>query len=319
MKLFFVALVVGSLAHAVPNSETVKAAFESLPRCQNFVRFDDENLYLGFGPYKIKFEEPRNPIPSTFQIAPMAHPDQAVTLNTTDAAIDSIRYGRSLFILTYSGIEEWDMNSKQRLAKHDTYAISGPLAYKQHAQAFAQYGHIAIIAHGRLGVSFFDLGSKRLVNQFRLVQSQLPQESMAMGVTVVGKYAYVVMDNFTLSQGGQKPAFRGVIVIDLDRQTVVAQLDGMDPGADSIVGDAQRLIVSFLGNPLWKYNVTDMNSHALPAPRTSVSKFPIDGHPIGHAQMDDKYYFTCYSKAPPHGGAYKQVPMALERAPLGLN
>lgn len=55
-----------------------------------------------------------------------------------------------------------------------------------------------IIAHGRHGVSIYDLTKKRLVNQFRLLREQIPLESMAMDVTVQGHYAYIVMDNFSL-------------------------------------------------------------------------------------------------------------------------
>jgi hypothetical protein len=248
-------------------------------------------------------------------VAPISHPEKAFTLSTSDSAIDSIRDGNSLFILTYSGIEEWDLAKRKSLAKYPTYDYPGTMIYMQHPQAFARYGDTAIIAHGRLGVSFFNLKTRQLTNQYRLAQNQLPLESMATGVTVQGKYAYVVMNDYSQAPASQKPAFRGITVIDLDSQTVVSELDGMDSEADAVVSDAQSLIVSFGGEPIWKYGLADLASQTLPNPQNRIWRFPVDGAPTGRPAMDEKYYYTCFSKNPD----YKKVPLALNRAQLGLN
>jgi hypothetical protein len=249
-------------------------------------------------------------------VVPFSNPDNAYELATSDSAIDSMQVGDSLYVLTYSGLEEWDVNSRKQKAIHSTYSFSGIMAYKQHARAFARYQDKLIIAHGRLGVSFFDLKTKQITRQFTLIPEQFPRESMATAVTVVGKYAYVVMDSFTLQAGGEKPAFRGLVVIDMDQEKVISELEGLDVGADAIVSDGKKLIVSYAGDPVWTYSLSQIqfDSKSLPRPEHWTRTYPVDGHPTGTPMLDDKYYFTCFSKEPPQGkGASKQVPMALDR------
>jgi hypothetical protein len=316
----WIALLLVSLsAFAGPSPETVKHALESQPACANFVRFDDENLYLGFGSYRNGWEEPRHPIPATLRVSSLSRPAESFVLPLKDAAIDSVRDGNALFVLTYSGIEEWDLSSRQRAAVYPTYAYGKEMAYMEHPRAFARYGNTLIIAHGRLGLSFFDLKTRRITNQYRLLQEQLPAESMAMGVAVSGKYAYVVMDNFTMAPPGKKPAFRGVIVIDMESEQVIRELDGMDPGVDAAVADKGSLVASFGGMPVWKYNLGDLNTSTLPGPAAQIWRFPSQGHPVGKPAMDEKYYYTCFLRAPEKpGGSYKAVPVAFSRSELML-
>ena len=300
--------------------ELVKKALESQNDCKNFVRFDSENLYLGFGFYRYQFEEPRQPIPATLKVVPLADPTKAFSVNTADAALDVVTDNGTLWLLTYSGLEEWDMSTWQRREIHPTYALGHVMAYEEHAQAFARYKNKLIIAHGRLGVSFFDLQTKRQTNQFRLVQDQLPLESMATAVTVQGKYAYVVMDNFSLVQYGKQP-FRGLIIVDMESEKVVSALDGMDPGADATLSDGQSLIVSFGGFPIWKYSLSKLSSAKLPSADRHIWQFPINGHPTGTPSADGKYYYTCFLKAPvngSNGGHYTRGPLVLDRSVVGL-
>lgn len=308
---------------AAANSEIVKSLLEAQPWCSNFVRLDSQNLYLGSGWYKNGVEEPRRPIPGKFRVVPL-NGDSAFELTTQDAAIDLIAHGQSIFVLTYSSIEEWNLNSRVRVAEYPTYAISGALAHKQHAQAMARYRDKLIIAHGRLGVSFFDLKSRRVTRQFPLLEWQRPLESMATGVAIRGSTAYVVMDNFHVTRPGDKvKVFRGLILIDMDSESVTAELGGMDPGADSVAADERKLLVSFGGMPIWKFNLDSLVGNGLADPESNLWRYPVNGHPIGAAALDDKYYYTCFSKAPSYpgenGGFYRKVPMALNRAELMLD
>lgn len=326
MKNFILTLITTLTAlHAVAatRSEQIRATLEAQPYCQNFVRLDQQNIYLGFGAYRLGLEEPRQPIPSRFRVAPIDG-SEAYELQTGDSAIDIVTEGTTAFVLTHSSIEEWDLQKRTRTAVYNTYAAPLPLAYKQHAEAMARYKDTLVIAHGRLGVSFFNLKTKRLQNQFRLVTKQKPLESMAVGVTVQGNQAYVAMDNFTLANPGEpNRTFRGIVVINLDSQAVVAELGGMDPGADSVTSDLNKVIVSFMGNPIWKYNRASLKGPRLTEPELRLWRFPVPGHPTGAATMDDIYYYTCYSKAPAkpgdNGGRHVRVPLALDRRVLMLN
>jgi len=302
------------------DSEKLKQVIESQSHCENFIRADEQNVYLGFGIYRKFVEEPRSPIPAYFKIIPLDHPEYAYALDTADAAIDMTRQGNTLFLLTYSGIEEWDLGTRTMKEIYPTYQMTGAMAYEQHPQGFARYNDKMIIAHGRLGVSFFDLKSKRLTNQFHLAQNQGRLESESTAVTVLGKYAYVLMDSFSLVPNGQKQPFRGLIVIDMETEKVISEMEGMDTGTDAMVNDGHKLIVSFRGYPLWKYDMNHLQGNKMPEPELRFWQFPVAGHPTGKPMMDSKYYFTCYLKDPPQpGGNYTRVPMALDRHALHLD
>jgi hypothetical protein len=301
-------------------SETLKAILEAQPNCQNFVRYDEKNIYLGFGFYRNGVEEPRKPMPGYVRIAPL-NGQAPFVIHTDDAAIDLVADQDTLFVLTYTAIEEWSLSQKKRLAEYETYAIAKPLAYMQHAQAMARVGDRLVIAHGRLGVSIFNIKSRHLENQFTLLDSQRPMESIATGVTVQGDQAYILMDSFTLNNPDEPAAFRGLIKLDIKSQSVVLQLDGLDPGADSISSDAHRLIVSFGGQPVWKYSLSNMNTNKLPEPDIRIWNFSIKGNPTGAAALDEKYYYTCFSLpgTPATNGYHKLVPKALNRKALFLD
>ena len=70
MLFLFALFAFVSPAHAA-DSELVRSTLESSPYCENFVRFDDANLYLGFGKYRRAFEEPRAPIPGRIEVTPL--------------------------------------------------------------------------------------------------------------------------------------------------------------------------------------------------------------------------------------------------------
>jgi hypothetical protein len=308
--------LLSSTVIAAPNSEQIKTVLEAQESCRNFVRYDDQNIYLGFGTYQQTFEEPRFPIPAKMAIAPLDG-SAPFALYTNDAAIDYASYKGSSFILTHSSIEEWDLKTKTRVAEYATIPYTGIMSYKQHAESMGIYQNKLVIAHGRLGISFFNLDTKQVTNHFPLVSSQDPLESMATGITVLGKYAYVVMDNFSMVPAGEKPPFRGVIVVDLEKEAVVNELEGMDPGVDSVVADSKSLIVSYMGQPVWKYDMSQIKGSKMPKPKNRVWNWISKGHPTGAAIIDDQYYYTCFH-AYLEDDQQKLIPKALNRKVLML-
>ncbi len=308
MKYLILALVLSPAAYA--NSERIKSILEQQPTCQNFIRFDEKNLYLGFGAYRNNLEDPRLPRPATMQVAPLDG-SPAFSLATNDSAIDLLSTEDHAFVLTHSSLEEWDLRSRERVAEHRTHDQEGLLRFREHAEAFARYKDIAIIAHGRLGISFFDLKARRFLGTTRLIKSQYPLESMATSVTVQGKFAYVLMDGYTLVPPNQKPPFRGLVVVDMENYSMV-ELGGMDPGADAITSDAQKVIVSFGGIPIWKYNLAKLQGKSLPEPEARFSSYPLADWPTGSPAMDANYYYTCFRKSEGRG-SYTRQPMALDR------
>jgi hypothetical protein len=325
-QLFIAAVAVSTLAfqtkaQAGPHSEKIKDAVQYLSACGNFIRFDSENVYTGFGTYWTNNEKPRQPKPSLLRFVPIDRVTE-YQVQTLDSVVDVVKDNSSTFVLTYSGIEEWDLRQFERLATYPTNLLSRPYQDEEHPKAFARYKNKLVIAHGRLGVSFFDLNTKKITRAFPVVLSHRPLESVVNGITVSGRYAFAALDSYSLVGDRDKPAFRGIVVIDLETESVISELDGMDPGADSITSDNNVAIVSFYGQPLWKYSVKSLSgASTLPAPLKRFWKFPIEGKQTGKASMDDKYYYTCFSRLPKPGeGPYFiKVPMAFDRRVLMLD
>ena len=123
------------------------------------------------------------------------------------------------------------------------------------------------------------------------------------------------MDEFSVVDQG-KPAFRGIITIDMESQSVVSQSDGMDPGADQIASDAASLIVSFGGAPIWTFAV---DSFRAGHPQREIFQFPLKGHPTGAPAIDASFYYTCFAKtADVIGQPVTFIPVALSRQQLKL-
>lgn len=312
--LFLICFVFGLQAQA--SSEKLKSAVESLSACGNFIRFDNDYVYTGFGPYWTSSEKPRKPRVSVLLYKSI---NQLIEkqINTLDSVVDVVKHGSSTYILTYSGIEEWDLEKSTRLMIYKTYPINRPFEDGEHPQAFALYNDQLIVAHGRLGVSFLDLKTKRLVRTLSLAKSQLPLESTANGVTVSGPTAYVVLDSYSVVGPREQPAFQGIVKINMSTESLISELDGLGAGAESIVSDGKVAIVSFYGSPLTKFSLNSLNSEKLPSPLTRLFKFPIDGYPVGKGSMDEKYYFTCFKKA--GTSSFNRVPLVLSRQVLRLN
>jgi hypothetical protein len=304
-------------AHAAPDSARLKAAVEAIPACQNSLRHDDQNLYVGFGLYRRGFEEPRGPIPGFVRVRPLDGGD-TFKLITQDGVVDTIADGNTLYVLTFTAVEVWDLATRQRTNTVPTYAKAGPWAYYEHARGFARYQDKLVIAHGRLGVSIFNLKTQRLSNQFRVLERQLPMESAALHVAVSGNRAYIVFDNISVSN----QAFRGIVIVDLDQEKVISELNGMDPGADAVVTDGKSLIVSFWGLPLWKYSLAalDRAQSTIPEPQNRIAQFPVKGHPLGKPFIDDNFYYSCYRIEPEkRGEAIMLGGVALDRKALRLD
>lgn len=306
MKAFLpLTLVLLCLQAHADTSEKVRAALESQTRCSRLVQFDDSNLYLG--------------LPNQLKIISLEDLSEQL-LNLPQSPMGITSFQNQFFILTPNVIQAWDASSLTETFTTETYALGRTKAYQEHAQGWAQYKDKLIIAHGRLGLSFFDLNKKRITNQFRLLRDQAPLESMAMGVTVQGRFAYVVMDNFSLTRPPAKTAFRGIIIVDMESEKVVAQIPGLDPGATHVMSDKKGLIVSYGGSTYWKFDLQPNGMVALD-PSAIRPKFPYRGHPTGTSSMDSKYIFSCYLKAPEYqgenGGLYKNIPVVMEREKLG--
>jgi hypothetical protein len=319
LSLFALSISMGAFAQAAPaEASKSKEAFLKLADCANVVRFDGESLYSGKGPYLDKFSGDRKKIPATLDLVPLLTPLAPISLATLDGVVGIERIGTSLYVLTYSGIEEWDLSAHERVAVYPTHNLSRELGYHEHATGLVQFDGLLFISHGRLGLSIFDPNAKRVISLEGLVPSQRPLESQAVDIALSGSTALIAMDNFSMVKEG-KPALRGFVVYDLKARRVLKEVEGLDPGATSIAISGSTVIVGFDG-PIWKFDIKSIvNGGKSVKPARMIYQYPIKGEPRGKPVLDETNLYTCFrTSTETQGGPHAMVPEVWERSVLGL-
>lgn len=301
--------------------EQVRSAVEALSTCGELLRWDLNYVYTSSHSEKPFLNGSRTKGLSSLLIKSIDN-HKEFRIEALDRIIDVVPTGNILFLLTPSAIEEWEVVTLQRIAVHPLRSFASSLRIEEEPQAFALYGNKLVIAHGLLGVSFFDLRRKIISRVLPVVQRQKPLASVVNGIAVSGNHAFAVIDSHTLVNPGQRGAFKGIVVIDLQSEKVISELDGMDPGAESVVADSNVAIVSFYGQPLWKYSISALQTaQTLPSPLKRFWRFPNPGRQIGKASLDQKYYYTCFDRMPGPGEGSNPIrsPLVLDRRVYMLN
>ncbi len=303
---------------AFANVEQVKSALEGVNSCRNFLKSDGENLFLGYGYYSNSEGGFHQPKPTLMTIIPIAQPENKKQVEVSDSAIDMLFDGDQAYVLTYTGLEQWDKKSWTRVATYPTYGFDTSFAFDAHATQMDRYKDQLIISHGRFGFSIFDLNSKKIVHTQKLAQDRLPLESMATGVAVVGDKAYFALDSFTMVQdpNSEKP-FQGMVVVNLLNRQVEEKLDGMEPGSHNLFAYDNKLVVSFYGIPLMKYDVSKLKGTRMPGPTHRISVFPEMGRLLGKPTLEGDYIYTCFQNM--EGDTMKSVPRVWLRKDLKLD
>lgn len=282
-----------------------KFLFEKLEACGRFVYQDRASLYVGFS-----YERGVTAIKKISRLT-----GESVEFHS-GLIVDMVSNGNKAYLLKSNSLEEWDLSSLKKIKDYPSIHLGRDFRYQENAQGMDRYKNKIIVAHGRLGLSIFDINKKRLTRRINVLKDQLPLESVAKDVVVIGKYAYIVVDNFHLVRPPKKPPFRGVLIVDLESERVIRELDGMDPGVTWVNGDSQSLIVSFGGSTIWKYDLQSLHSlqNRLPEPIHRLWSYPLKGQPVGKALMDNRYYYTCFRDRD-----HKAFPISLDRESLKIN
>jgi hypothetical protein len=325
LALFSAALTASAAAFGAASAATpdaLKAALQAAPGCQNFVRADDANMYLGFGPYLLGAEDPRHNIPGEVVVISLANPTKQTILPTLDGAIDAITVDNHLFVLSYDSIEEWDKSTWTRVGLYPTSTIRVPLHYRQHATGFALYNNQFIISHGRVGFSTFDIASRKPVGETVLVPSaQLPDESQARAVVIDGDIAVFALDSYTLvdESAHGKLSFQGLVVYDLKNKTILKQVAGVPEGSEGIYLEGSKVFVNY-GYFTWILPRAALNMSSVTRPEQLIFKWgAVKGHPIGKPLYDSVNVYTCFNKEPAAGqSVFLQVPNVIPRADINL-
>jgi hypothetical protein len=313
-------IILSSLS-AFANVDQIKTALSGISNCTNFLKVDSDNVYLGYGYYSNSSGGYHTKKPTPLTIIPVNQPDNKIEIQISDSAIDLISKGNSLWVLTYTGLEEWDKSNWNRIAVYETYPNNENYGFEENATQMVEYKEKLIISYGRLGFSIFDLNSRKVVHHEKLMQNLLPLESKVTGVAVIGDKAYFALDSFTLVQepSAEKP-FQGIIVYDLINSKILHKLDGMEPGSDNLFSYDNKLVISFYGIPLFRYDAEKLTGSKLPGPTYRISRFPETGRLLGKPTLDKDYIYTCFQKMPMEDGAkIERVPRVWPRKDLKLD
>ena len=108
-------LLVPTVVFATPRPEEKAALLAGLSSCGSVLHFDDNYAYLGFGS-----DYPRA-TSGRVQVVEIAHPEHQFELTTRDGVVDVASMGDRLFVLTFSGLEEWSVATRQFVAVYPTY------------------------------------------------------------------------------------------------------------------------------------------------------------------------------------------------------
>jgi hypothetical protein len=80
-------IVFQSKLQASPRSEKIKEAVLHLSACGNFIRYDSENVYTGFGSYWTSQNQPREPKPSVMRFVSIEQ-SKEYQVETLDSVVD---------------------------------------------------------------------------------------------------------------------------------------------------------------------------------------------------------------------------------------
>lgn len=301
-------------------AELVKKRVADINLCRNFFHVDDQYIYLGYGFYSNSPGGLHTAQPMNMVVLPL-HGASKFALKMQDSAVDIMTTEDRIFVLTYTGLEEWNKETLTFLKKYGTYNLNQAMGWEDHPTQMARYQDKLVFAHGRLGMSVLDLKTKEIVFQTKLAQHRLPLESKVTGVTVIGDKAYFVLDAFSLVDEKDEPKpFQGLITMDLKTYKVESQMEGLEGGSDSLFTYSGRLVISMYGIPLIKHDVNRLKGEKIPGAIARISRFPEEGRFLGKQQLDSEYVYSCFQVVPQEiNGVFKRVPRVWKRSELKLN
>ncbi len=289
--------------------------------CGNAVMTDTDTaaVYVSGGRYGSTSAGGRVKTPGWVLVSPLEPAQPVRQFRTLDGAVDMDVQGSTLWVLTYTAIEEWHLPSGERKGVYPTTLDGRPLtANLTQALGFSRDGDELVIAHGRSGLSIFDTVTRQVVHEEELLVSQSPLESTVKDVAVKDGVAIFVLDNFTLAGSGEKPAFHGAVAYDVKARKVLRELEILDPGVESITVSGDEAFVSW-GTPIWVFSWESLLNDRNPKPLRRVWDFKATGYPKGKPSMSGDAMLTCFLTFSPSGsGLGRLSPKALDRRALGL-
>lgn len=307
MKILILMLMSLSL-HA--SEQAMINAFYDLNTCGNFTERQGDWIIIGEGPYRRWMEEPRSPIPSILKMKNFKTGERR-NLEIEDSATRAIIEGESLFVLTYDGIEKWDLKTNSKVAKWKTsHFDQRELRYKEHPTDMLIYQGKVYLSHGRQGLTVLDATSGEFLKQINPLGDQVPFESQATAIGRIGSNIILIWDNFSLSRPGKKKAFRGFTVYDTLKSEFSIIRGPLDPGNVSLNIDQQKMYVGFSGI-FHEYDFRKLSSRRRLRADKLHYAFPDRAKPYRRSLITESNVIGCWSF--PGDGVVKRVPYVFNR------
>tara|TARA_B100001248_G_scaffold262685_1_gene260903 strand:- start:8040 stop:9008 length:969 start_codon:yes stop_codon:yes gene_type:complete len=250
--------------------------------CNALIDIQEKHLLVAYN----KTSYPEKQYRGFYEITNLENQSQITFTSENHAPVLDLQiYQDSLFVLTRNGLIERSLKDYQVKGIYKTH----PKIYferKEHPTAMQLVGDKIYIAHGRLGMSVFDIAT-RSVNHIEIF-TELKEGELSMATDLVydGKQLFVLLDNYHIKEAPKDiPVFRGIVVYSPVDREVSKVVRLRDPGATGInlVGE-DYLLISFHGFP----NLVMYSKAALLNASTTVDE-PIKALSRAWKYPDEKY------------------------------
>ncbi len=262
-----------SLANANDLSETRKKLFESNATCDQAIFSNDHYLVTSIG--------------NTIHVQSL-NDTSTFDLFAKNQIVDLKIEGDSLFVLTQTTIESWNLKSKTPQFVYPSHPqINSEGSIREKASGFIIKNGFAIISHGTLGISLVDIQSGKSEGIV-----PMPTISAAQDIALLdNETAVIAVDN------NDAGTFRGLYLLNLKSFEITKQIPIDNAYSSSIrVLSNNRLMLGFY-NAIWKFDTNlSISSKKEPKPNRRTWKFPgvykVDM--VGKVFYDEKFLYGCF-------------------------
>lgn len=304
MSLILLTVIISLSSFADSKSDLRKKLYESLPSCDQAVFTNDQYLAVSLTTQMKSLGHVR--------LFSLDNPNDILDLPAKNRIVDLKIENETLYILTQTTFEAWDLKQKKALFAYASHPqVNSHSSWRQVASGFVVKNNFAFITHGVLGLSVIDLST----GQFVQVLPPPTVSSLQDIALVDAKTALIAVDN---DDEGQ---FRGLYQYDLTTLTITKKIkiDNALPSAIRVLDNNRLMMIYF--NAVWKFDLNQvLKSSSEPSPQRRAWKFPnlflVDM--VGKVAFDDKNLYACFKTMDEKTGAREIAPLAFDLETLKL-
>jgi hypothetical protein len=303
-NILFITALFFSVHSVAQVEETRKALFEKMPSCDCAIFSNDQYL-------AVSLKTPAHT--GNVRVQALTGSNEISDFRTTDTVVDVKIQNNTLYVLTETTLEAWDLTKKSNLFNYASHpSISKGDSWRAKASGFILKNNFAVISHSVLGISIVDLTN----GKFKTLIS-MPTASSAQDIDTLNKdTAVIAVDN------DDEGTFRGIYLMDTNNFSITKQIKIDNAFSSSIrVLNNNRLMLGFF-NAIWKFDLNKVvQSSSEPTPERRAWKFPglfmVDLQ--GKVFYGDKYFYGCFKTMDENTNAREIKPLVFSMEELYLN